>query len=102
MACIRFVFIALLYTLLFAGCSGEVTEAVTPTPPPPLKTTLEGVAASGQPIGSLGMELQTQIEELRATDPTKADELKKDLDELRSMHNSQQIKSKASAMAKKL
>ena len=102
MRCAGYCCSILLLTCALAGCGDGGVPVTQPAGPPPLKGMLEGIAASGEPLGSQGMEIENHIEQLRAEDPAKADELSKDFDELRNMNNPQQIKSKASAMAKKL
>jgi hypothetical protein len=86
----------------FSGCNSDETVQIDPAAPTPLKTTLERISESGHPLGSGSEELRARIEELKATDPAKAEELSRDLSQLEGMTAPAQIKAKAREMAAKL
>src|SRR5262245_40379802 len=76
------------------GC-GDGSVPVTPAPVETAKSFLKKAAESGNPIGSGGGIVMQEIEKIRATDPAKADALKKDLDELVMVRDPAEVKSKA-------
>lgn len=86
------------------GC-GSVSDSPTAVTAPPstesIKAALTDVAQTGQ-LGSGGMTLEQEIENLRASDAAKADALKKDYDQLKGMTNPAQAKAKAQEMLGKL
>lgn len=85
-----------------AGCGAPVeSTSVTPPAAPPAKAMLMEVASSGE-LGSGASLIRDSLTELHATEPAKADELLKDLDQLEGMGDSAKIKAKAKAMADKL
>jgi hypothetical protein len=84
-----------------AGCSNE-TAPVTVTPgPPPVKAMLEDVAKTGE-LGSGMMEVESALNDMKATDPAKADKLLKEFAELQQASGPDEIKAKAKAMADQL
>lgn len=84
-----------------SGTTSPETTSVTPTAPP-LKATLEAIAASGQ-IGSAAPELQSQFEALKAADSAKADAVASDMDALlKADGNPAKVKQIASQMVGKL
>lgn len=89
-----------LAVVLLAGC-GSGSVPVTPPAPPQAKAMLLEVAAQGQ-INSGIMAIREDLERMKATDPTKAQTLLRDLDQLERMNSPQQIKAKAKEMADKL
>ena len=92
-----------LLTAVSAGCGGEGVETVeAPSPTANAKATLEGLAESGQPLGSGGQVIQDAINAIRETDAAKADDLQKDYDKLITLRNPAQIKATAKSMADKL
>jgi hypothetical protein len=99
---------SLCVALFFAaavGC-GAVTDddPVDVTPPSTtekLKASLNDVAQTGQ-MGSGMMTIEQEIEKLRATDAAKADALKADYEQLKTMNNPAQAKAKAQEMLGKL
>ena len=67
---------------VIAGCGPNDTP-VAVTPPAAeveLKGILEGLAESGESLGSGGMVIGENIEEIRKTDSAKADKLQKSAD----------------------
>jgi len=103
MRVVRSLFVVVLLGVL-VGCGGGDAAPKAVTPPSSteqIKMTLNDVAQSGQ-LGSGGMVLEQEIENLRATDAAKADALKKDYEELKNMSDPGQAKSKAEEMLKKL
>ena len=72
--------------LLFAGCGGgvkeEKTDVIKISPVDIIKLTLEGIAKTGEEMGSGEESLQQAIEELGATDSAKAAALQPDFDKL--------------------
>jgi hypothetical protein len=92
--------VLLLAIALLAGCGGG-SVPVTPPQPPQAKTMLLEVAAHGQ-INSGIMAVRENLEQMKATDPNKAQTLLRDLDQLERMNSPQQIKAKAKEMADKL
>ncbi len=87
------------------GCGGAVSDApVNVTPPAStdqIKAVLNDVVQSGQ-LGSGGMTIEQQIETIRATDAAKADVLKKDYEELKTLADPARAKAKAQEMISKL
>lgn len=104
---IRNLLMLLACVVLVAGCSSQ------PPPPEPMpaadhaRVTLQQAAQDGQ-VGSDVLALQGYFEELKATDPAKAESLLKDLDEMikvgttPSGSGSQRVKQKAQEMLEKL
>ena len=88
---------------LAVGCGGPAdTEVEVEVVVVPARQMLEDVAESGV-LGSAEMEIREALEGMKASgDAAKADELLKELDELQSISDEGQIKSKAAAMAAKL
>ena len=95
--------LALALSLLTLGCGGgPASEPLTSVAEPPaLKQVLESIAQTGE-VGSAGAEVLARIEDLRQTDPAKADEMAKEAAELERMSEPAQVKAKASSMAAKL
>jgi hypothetical protein len=95
--------LALLSPLVGCGTADE-PSSVNVTPPPAtdsLKAALNDVIQSGQ-LGSGGMTIEQEIENLRASDAAKADALKADYEKLRTMGDPNQLKAKAQEMISKL
>lgn len=91
----------LLLALVLAGC-GSSSKPVAPPPAPTMvKSILQDLATHGE-MNSGVEELERQLEAMKATDPAKANALLADYKELRSLRNSQAIKTKAKAMIDKL
>jgi hypothetical protein len=87
-----------------AGCSSVTDTPVTVTPPAStdqIKAVLNDVAQSGE-LGSGGMTLEQQIENIRPTDAAKADALKKGYEELKAATDPAKRKAKAQEMLSKL
>lgn len=83
------------------GTTNPSTTSVTPTTPP-LKTTLEGIASSGQ-IGSAAPEVQAQFEALKTSDSAKADAIAADMDALlKAEGNAAKVKQLATQIVGKL
>ncbi|WP_197451448.1 hypothetical protein [Rosistilla oblonga] len=93
-----------LLTLAMIGCgSGTAPVKVQPTATPAaqtVKATLEQVAESGE-LGSGAEELQKALEEMKASDPAKADALLSDFESLKNSSGAS-AKSKAKAMLGKM
>lgn len=100
MSILRVWWIALL-VLATAGCGSASPPPKPPAAPVMVKAALQEIAASGE-FGSGVEELERQLEAMKATDPAKANALLADYKELRSLRNSQAIKTKAKAMVDKL
>jgi hypothetical protein len=86
------------------GCGAVSDSPVNVTPPPStdqIKTVLNDVVQTGQ-LGSGGMTIESEIETIRATDPAKADALKKDYEELKAATDPSTAKAKAQQMMSKL
>jgi len=90
--------------LQFAGCGGASTENasvvtdVAPTGVEGLKKFLTDLAASGTPVGSGGMVMQTYVDQMKDTDAAKAKSLQPLVDSMMSMNESAKIKAKAKEM----
>lgn len=102
MRCLQFVCVVVLLSAL-AGCgTGDSPKSVTPPAATEnIKAALNDVAQTGQ-IGSGGMTIEQEIEKLHATDAAKADALKKDYDELKTIRDPGKAKAKAQEMMGKL
>lgn len=87
---------------LLAGCGNDVESVPVEAPPPPAaKALLTDVANSGE-LGSGASLIRDSLEQLKTTDPAKAEPLLKELDELEGMSDPAKIKAKAKSMADKL
>lgn len=88
----------------FAGCGGPSSEPVEVdqgmSVEELIKQDLQMTVDNGQ-LGSEMMSIQNNLEKLKATDPAKAEELMKDLEELQGAQGAS-AKSKAQAMIQKL
>jgi hypothetical protein len=98
------ILIALLLSSI-VGC-GAVTDDQPKTVTPPssteaIKAVLNDLAQTGQ-MSSGVMTLETEIEKLRPTDAAKADKLKQDYEQLKTLNNPAQIQAKAKEMLTKL
>ncbi len=102
----KFVFslILCISVLQFSGCGGssaenaiEVTD-VAPTGAEGLKKFLTDLAASGTPVGSGGMVMQTFVDQMKETDAAKAQALQPLVDGMMSLNDSTKIKAKAKEM----
>ena len=89
-----------LFVAIFLGCSGG-TSVETPPAASMAKNALESIAASGE-LGSATEELKSQLESMKESDPTKANELLSDFNDLVSLSKPKAIKAKAKEMANKL
>lgn len=89
--------------LSFVGCgpASVTSEPVTPAPPPAAKAMLTELASSGE-LGSGAESIRAALEELKATDAAKGEDLLKDMDQLEKMTDPSKVKAKAKAMADKL
>lgn len=97
---------ALLLASVLSGCgTGPAENPVDVTPPSAtemLRTTLNELAASGQPMGSGGQTLGQYIEEIMKSDPAKGQKLQEGLDSLMTLQQPAQIKAKANEMLQAL
>ncbi len=95
--------IVVLGVVAVVGCQdGTTSKSVEPpSATDQIKPTLETVAESGV-LDSGIMTVEEGLQEMKATDPAKAEELLKDLEELQGMQDPAQIKEKAQAMISKL
>ena len=87
------------------GCGGPDDTPVQVTPPSAteeLKTILTDLASSGQSLGSGGMIISERIEEIRKTEPAKADALQKSADNLMGASDPAKVKSLAKEMLSNL
>jgi hypothetical protein len=88
--------------IVAVGCgSGEAPQEVTPPAPTALRSQLLEVATSGE-LGSGASLLRDAIEQLKESDPTAAEALLFDMNELEGLSDPNQIKAKAQSMADKL
>lgn len=93
---------SLLCPLGLAGCgSPKITEEKVTPVAQDAKKLLSAVAESGE-LGSGSMMIRAELEKLKSSNSSKAEELLKDLDELSKMSDPNQIKAKAQTMADKL
>lgn len=94
--------IMLLLVACLVGCGpSETTQKVEqPAAQDQIKTTLQNVADTGEVDSGL-MVVRDGLEEMKATDAAKAEELLKDLDEL-EQSSGEDAKTKAQAMLGKL
>ncbi|MCS7237786.1 MAG: hypothetical protein NZ899_05880 [Thermoguttaceae bacterium] len=86
------------------GSTGPGAQKVQPVqvqPTDAMRSALESIAQSGQ-VGSEGLTIQENIEKLRASDASKADQLAKDYQELQATTDPAKVKAKAAEMLKKL
>ena len=91
--------------LCLVGCGGVDDTPIEVTPPAAteeLKTILTDLASSGQSLGSGGMVISERIEEIRKTDPAKADKLQASADNLMGASDPAKIKSLAKEMLSNL
>jgi hypothetical protein len=90
--------------LQFAGCVGASTEnsiKVTDAAPQGaegLKKFLTDLAASGTPVGSGGMVMQSFVDQMTGADAEKAKALQPHVDAMMSLSDSAKIKAKAKEM----
>jgi hypothetical protein len=88
--------------LVGCGSVGDTPTAVTPpASTDSIKAALNDVVQTGQ-LGSGGMTLEQEIENLRASDAAKADALKSDYEQLKGMTDPARAKAKAQEMLGKL
>ena len=95
---------ALLVTVLSVfGCGPSSTPVDVPNPPAnaAIKQNLQNAVDSGQ-MGSEQMAIDNEIDKLATTDPTKAEELKKQFAEVKAASSPAQVKAKAKEMMDKL
>ena len=95
MRCSRFVWVAVIWTLIGCGCA-----KVNPVPADAaasdheLKLVLEYAAETGR-LGDAYAETANVLEEIRKTDPAQADALRQQLSELEKLKKPEEIKAKA-------
>ncbi len=95
----------LLLGFCLVGCGGPNDTPIEVTPPAAteeLKAMLTDLASSGEPVGSGGMVISERIEEIRKTDPAKADALQKSADNLMGASDPSKVKSLAKEMLSNL
>lgn len=80
------------------GPADNPVDVQAPSAVEDMKTVLQGVIESGQPLGSGGYTLQQNIEELKKTDPDKAAKLQPLVDEMITINESGRAKAKAQEM----
>lgn len=91
-------------TISLVGCGPKTEETsvrVTGTAPKGaegLKIFLEDLAAKGNPVGSGGMVMQQYVDEIKKTDPAKAEALQKGVDGMVSLTDPNKVKAKAKEM----
>ena len=84
------------------GCSNSGPAPVTVTPAPtPAKKILEEIGTTGE-ITSGIMEVDSAVNDLRATDAAKADKISKEMEALRAAKTPDEVKAKAKAIASQL
>lgn len=100
--------LGLLFGISFVGCdsgggapSPPVEQTNQPTSNTELKQRLNEIAQSGQ-AGSALAGVRESIEQMKASDPQKAEALLKDLDKLESTGDPSQVKAIAKRMADQL
>jgi hypothetical protein len=100
----KFVAMSLL-GLCLIGCGGPADNPIDAKPPAAvdaLRDLLTGLEKSGQPVGSGGMVISEHIEEIRKTDPAKADKLQPSADNLMGASSPAKFKSLAKEMLSNL
>ncbi|MCU0876702.1 MAG: hypothetical protein MUF06_02790 [Pirellulaceae bacterium] len=96
--------LGLVVVLGLVGCGAvkdTPTEVAAPAPTESIKTSLSALAQTGEKDSGFEM-IGQEIENLRASDPAKADELSKGFEELRGLNDPAKVKAKAQEMASKL
>ncbi len=101
MRCKKLLAVCGLWAILGCGEGYRVDVSVTPPPPPAAKALLEEVAATGE-LGSGALAIRESLEQLRATDPAKAEVLIRELDQLATLGDPRYVRYKASQMAAQL
>ena len=101
-------YLMMLVVVCAIGCGGGSDVEVQNVTPPPektpvdaVRTTLETIAESGNGGSEVGA-MMGSLEEMKATDPAKAEELLADANELMGMSSPAKIKAKAKEMIEKL
>lgn len=99
----RIKYIACLIVGLAVGCGEEGVPIEVQEKPPTdeIKTVLLQISEHGT-VGSAGYTLRQEIDELKETDPAKAEQLSNELAELESLGDPAKIKAKAKEMAESL
>ena len=91
--------------VVFVSCKTDTSQSVTPpdeTAKEAVKKALEGIAETGVGGSEIGL-VQIELEKLKKTNPTLADDLMEDASALMSTAlSADQVKAKAKAMLKKL
>jgi hypothetical protein len=93
--------LALVGAAILAGCSNAPPSEDITAAPPPAKKMLEDVAQSGQ-LGSSALSIRDSLEQMKATDEAKANELLAEMDKLEKMGNPNDVKAQAKKMADRL
>lgn len=101
----RFLLAVCLVLPVMIGCGRDTAHIVDATPPPAeqqLRSMLKDLAESGEPLGSEGMVIQDNVEQIRKEDPAKGEALAQHVDGLLAETNPAQVRSKAQAMLNEL
>lgn len=84
------------------GCSrgpeDNPVDVNAPGPTESIRATLEDIIETGEPLGSGGYTIQTQIEAIKAEDPAKAAALQPLYDEIITINDASKLKAKAKEM----
>ena len=101
MRCVKYLCIALLLGVVVGCSTGPADNPVdvnAPSPTESIRSILEGIIETGEPIGSGGYTIQQEIDAIKAEDPAKAAALQPFCDEIITINDASKLKAKAKEM----